>query len=285
MEILCKSILVSLILFGGGQLTRGQSQRSNGRWSLDELSSITVLLVNEQKQHSGTGTVIRHGTKFFILTAKHVAIDLDMRSTVFIKMKDRNAGVFSMKSLVGEKLNVKSHPKADVSIIELSLHKPDIDNWFYENSLPTENIYHGEYGGNLDIGRERELSFLGYPYVDGSAPNRFMPMSFNCRFSSELQYYKLKVANILIDCDVLFLDRISIEGASGGGLYAGVSKNINFLDTGLTQLVGIISGNLTVEKKQVIAGSEQSIFESRLCFVMPTKYVWELLNEQQTDMK
>jgi len=175
------------------------------------------------------------------------------------------------------KLTIQNHPNADVAIIELELRKLDIDGWFYENSLPSDNIYRGEYGGDLDIGRERELSFLGYPYVDLSDQKRFMPMSFNCRFSSELQYYKLTEDSTRIECDVLFLDRISIEGASGGGLYSGVRKNINFLDTGSTQLVGIISGNKTVERKQKISGSEQSIFESRLCFVMPTKYVWDLL--------
>ena len=73
-----------------------------------------------------------------------------------------------------------------------------------------------------------ELGFLGYPIYNLS--NRFSPPYFSCHYASDFTTLQIKYEKdrLTLNSNVFFLDRVSIEGASGAGLYHSILKPLTF---------------------------------------------------------
>lgn len=79
-------------------------------WSIADLSSVTVLLYNGTTNKSGTGTLIIHNKRYFILTALHVSRLLTLDSKIAIKMF-KGFGEFQLKELTLGKSEWIEHKK------------------------------------------------------------------------------------------------------------------------------------------------------------------------------
>lgn len=234
-------------------------------WNLDGVSNITVMLyqkITDTNGFNGSGTIINHHGRYFLLTANHVAkLMKDDASIVFRTNGDKPA-IMPLKLLAkDQQIKWLNHNVADLSIIELSTTDGNVEARLKQWSFPSTQIY-----SNKDLPqKEADLTFLGFPRIDLELEH-FSPLTFNSHLSSGLitQFrYDTK-----IKCNFFYLDIPSMQGCSGSGVYFSVQKAM-FFGGNVTVFIGVVHGTATDDTG------------GKLATITPAFYVWDLLNQIQ----
>jgi len=249
-------VIIIITLFN----IKGKCQ-TDSLWTMEGISNITVYLYQKMANDSaigGTATVINHKNKFFLLTAHHVAKEMTLNSKVFFRIDHDRPAIVDLSSVTqGNQLNWITHPEADISLVELKPSNINIKQRLQQWSLPSALIY----AGTQTLARDNDVTFFGYPILDSDIKH-FSALSFSAYLASGLiTNYRYDVKT---KCTFFYLDQPSMQGCSGGGVYASVKK-AEYYSLGKTLLLGVVHGT---------AGDNTG---GKLCAVTPAYYVWDLL--------
>lgn len=239
------------------------SQDIGLKWTRDQLSYATILLyqsIDDTSGNIGTGTIISLDSRYFILTANHVAQRLLDNSKIIFRMKGDKPKIYNLKLFMSDsRFNWKHHATADLSMVELYPFDDFTINFFQKWSFPINKIYKGKPLPSYDT----DLTFFGFPIIDLELEH-FSPLVFSGQLSSGLITQKRIDTNT--KSNFFYLNIPSIQGCSGSGVFLGVKKAIVVGETN-TYLIGIIHGT----KGDNTGG--------KLAAVTPAFYISDLLKE------
>ena len=213
------------------------------KWKVEELADISILLyrqITPKTAKTGTGTIVNHGNRYFLLTASHVAKNMDSLSHLVFRLKGDKPYSKKISILTKEK-NVSwiHHKIADIAIIELKIpDDPILLNQYYVNSFPISQINPNRETPT----RSMNIIYYGYPVLDLKL-NHFSALSFDSHLSSGL--ITSKRGDTKTNCDLFFLESPSIQGCSGSGVYVGVEKIGVSVGPAQTILVGVMHGTFS----------------------------------------
>lgn len=258
-----KALIITILLLLNNTLIKAQNLPiPDSVWSLEQLTYPSVYLsqpIGNNQSRGGSGTIIAHAGKFYILTASHVAEF--MESTGIIVFKEQGDIPFEIK-LGSLKKNLTDtwvhHPIADLAILEISATKADILQRLTNWSIKSNCIVQTKEIPPYDI----DIDFIGYPVVH-AIPGHFSPIIQTTTKASGLITAKWKSKNGDKYCDFFALGKPGMQGGSGGGVFVGVDKMTRLGDK--TLLVGIIS----------LTFSDTT--GGKLCGVIPIYYLWDIL--------
>ncbi len=243
---------------------------SKVRWTVDDLAHATVLLIDSALR-AGTGLIISHNQKCYLLTAGHVANLRRLKeSGVIFFVLDQHTPVGVALADITKNKSWKHHQSADVSLIELTPNAKDLEIHLALISFPSFNITESQ----REYSRDNNLLAIGYPFA---APpmEHLSPSIFDCKVANLLSAVWLD--SLKVDylrgksCSVFLLDRPSIQGISGGGLFSNVHRagfSINAPANNQTSLWGLLS--MTIQDNT----------GGKMAAVMPSFYIWDLLNNE-----
>jgi len=156
------------------------------------------------------------------------------------------------------KLKWTDHTEADISIIELIPYRKDITQRLNLWSFPSYLIKKGEEA----LPRDQEVTFLGSPIIDFEM-NHFSPLSFTAFLSSGL------ITGLHADnkqkSTFFYLEKPSMQGCSGSGVYSSVIKMM--FHSSRTLLVGVVHG------------TRSDNTGGKLTAIIPSFYIWDLLKD------
>lgn len=253
-----------LILFLGSFAvsTTSYGQRDS-LWSQDDISNVTVFLyqkTSDTSAKSGSGTIISHDGKYFLLTANHVAKEMRNDAKVVFRISGDKPGIIDLLVLSKtHSLNWTSHPIADLSLMELSTTNKDIEKRLKEWSFPSYLIYGGKDAAPKDV----DITFLGYPLLDLQLEH-FSPLIFTSHLASGL--ITQTRADTKTKCTFFYLDLPSMQGCSGSGVYYSVKKAM------------FIGGNKTIFLG-VVHGTQGDNTGGKLAAITPSYYIWDMLKD------
>lgn len=235
--------------------------------TIEDLSASVVFLHDSEAppyNKSATGFLVADGGKPFLVTASHVATE--MNSTCFgtIRMEGDKPFTFKLSELVagGGKFEWKSHKEADVAVISL---RPEQN--FFKNHLQ----YHF-----LDISwfenktvapaRAKTLTVLGFPLELGTEGS-FSPLSRETKASSGLLV--MNRGDTKTPATFFITQDPSIGGFSGAPVFdlgLPYSENGTFtLQPSNIRILGLVHGTLSDNTG------------GKLGAVVPAAYICELL--------
>ncbi|MDP8221229.1 MAG: hypothetical protein P9X26_07775 [Candidatus Stygibacter frigidus] len=239
------------------------SSESDSLFTQDQISDMTIMFyqqVNDTLAIRGSGTLLNYESRYFILTASHVANKMTKTAKVLFRLPEDKPEIVDLLTVVGKNdLDWKNHKIADISMIEVYPKDERITNYFCENSFPLNQI---NFYKTL-VSREADLTFLGYPVIDLTGEH-FSPLIFTGYLASGL------ITQLRYDtqtkCNFFFLNIPSIQGCSGSGVFFSVKKKM-YIGNKVTNLIGIVHGT----KSDNTGG--------KLAAITPSYYVKDLLNE------
>jgi len=241
----------------------GICQRSDSHWNNDQVSKATVLLYQNYDKYTkfGTGTIINHKNRFYLITATHVANELKKDSKIVIETKGKTPITLDLRNLIKD-MNLKwtDHPEADVSIIQLFPFSSEIEQRLKKCSFPSLLINKEK----INLPKEQNVIYFGFT-PKNLEMNQYSLLSFYANLSSGL------IKGIRSDnnkgCSFFFLDKPSMEGCSGGSVFGLSAKSI--------KLIGIVHGTASDNTG------------GKLAIITPSYYIWELLKgfEQSLPVK
>src|SRR3972149_5428383 len=127
-------IFIALILL----TVPSYSHAIDALWDEEQISNATVLLF-QNPNSGGSGTIIKGNGKYFLLTASHVAKNMKNDAKIVLRLKGDKPGIYDLLSNVKDKsLNWKHHPIADIAMIELESINISTKNLFEEYAFPIE---------------------------------------------------------------------------------------------------------------------------------------------------
>ena len=182
-------------------------------------------------------------------------------------MKENTLLIFSIKNdipymvklkdiAIKSKVEWRHHNIADVAIIGIDVtNDTTLDSIFKKYALPVKNIN----AGKSVPSRDQDITFYGYPVIDLKLQH-ISALSFKAYLSSGLITQKInnKYSN------VFFLDKPSIQGCSGSGVFIGVKKPVYVGRK--TFLIGIMHG------------TQSDNTGGKMACVIPSYYIIELIN-------
>lgn len=251
----------------------GEDPVTNKTW-IDSITATVVFLSSEfpqiidgkqvqNKTVFGSGLFVLHEGRVFLVTATHVAKDMNPNGHITYKGDDGVGIVQTFSQLSGAQIPVWiTHPNADVSVLELH---PDaeqtqkLQGHFLESSFRMlKSMDH--------ISRERPTMTFGFPLQLGSR-GRFSAISREAKPSSDV--ISIREQGTSVDTSYLFLDSPSIGGFSGGPVlhYPGPYTENGALVMGNDVMcIGIIHGTISDETG------------GKLAAVVPSTFILEALN-------
>lgn len=214
------------------------SQEDKVQWDADEISNTTVFLsqpISPNLAISGSATLLKFKTFYFLLTANHVAKELKLDSKILFRQSGDKPLIIDLLKIVKDgKLSWNSHPEADIAIIEIVPYNDTLKNYFKVWSFPINQILNSKEM----INRDANITFLGYPVFDLKMEH-FSPFVFDARISSGLMTQPRYDTGTL--CNFYYLSEPSIQGCSGSGVYYSIKKGM-FLGGDKTILIGVVHG-------------------------------------------
>lgn len=238
------------------------SQDKNKKWDLNQLMDTCVMLYQPQGTNEGkvgTGTVIKHEDRYFLLTASHISEFLKDNSVIGFHFPGDKLEKYLLKDLMkNDTLDWKHHKEADIALAELESSNPGIKKYISEHSFPISQILGTKGMGSM----EEELKYFGFPLIDLKGEH-FSPLVFSANRSSGLLTQPRGDNKVM--CNFFYLNSPSIQGCSGSGVFYGVKKTISFGDK--TMLIGIIHGTF----KDDTGG--------KMAAVTPSYYINDILNQ------
>jgi len=237
-------------------------QEKKIQWNDEEVGDMSILLyrkINDSTANTGTGTIINNKSKYFILTAQHVALNMDEETIVVFRLPGDKPKFVNLKKLVrNNSINWINHKEADISIIELDLPMEiQLRERIVLNSFPIEQINLSKKLPSRDV----DITFFGYPVIDLNMEH-FSALNINSRICSGLITQK-RADNKKLST-FFYLDRPSIQGCSGSGVYYSVSRSM-YIGGNKTILIGIMHGT----KSDNTGG--------KLSMITPSYYLLDLL--------
>lgn len=253
--------LISFIFFLFVVNSFAIAQVGNSLWNQEQISNITILLYQPQVDTSGvigSGTIVNHQGKYYLLTAGHVAKEMKNDAKLVFRLNGDKPDVVDLLLLVKDNLlKWKNHSIADLSLIELIAINEDIKNRFQNFSFPSSSIQNGKALPE----READLTFLGYPIVDLEMEH-FSPLIFTANLSSGL------ITQLRYDtktkCNFFYLNVPSIQGCSGSGVFYSVKKAM-YYGGDKTIMIGVVHG------------TQGDNTGGKLAAITPSYYIFDLL--------
>ncbi|MBX2932013.1 MAG: hypothetical protein KF781_08720 [Chitinophagaceae bacterium] len=232
-------------------------------WSQDDISNVTVFLyqeISDMSAQSGSGTIINHNGKYFLLTANHVAKEMRNDAKVVFRIAGDKPGIVDLLALSKtHSLKWTTHPIADLSLMELATTNKEIEQRLKEWSFPSYLIY----GGRETAPKDVDITFLGYPLLDLQLEH-FSPLIFTSHLASGL--ITQRRADTKTKCTFFYLDLPSMQGCSGSGVYYSVKKAM------------FIGGNKTIFLG-VVHGTQADNTGGKLAAITPSYYIWDILKD------
>jgi len=231
-----KQILV-LLTISLCNLTYGQTMKA--LWNENEIGDISVLLFRQQNNNlssTGTATIIYHENRYFLLTAAHVAKDMDSLSKIVFHVENDKPMIVDLKSLtLLEPIAWTEHNEADIAILELKLPTDTLlKNRFESIAFPIAQIYNGK-----DLpSRSAGITFVGFPVIDLDLIH-FSALFFNANICSGL--ITQNRGDNKKKCTFFYLNTPSVQGCSGSGVFFSVQKDMYF-GGDQTILIGVMHG-------------------------------------------
>lgn len=259
-----KTIYLLILILYVPRLLKAQ----RGTYSKDELANSILdlrrdTIINGKLTYvTGTGTFIVKDETPYIVTANHVAKEINEKGYVIIKGNNDNPIRLNIVSLVGQKtINWKIHPKADVAILKLNSEKWIVDSGYLEKRFLPNTIF---YDTLKSVSRETALTVFGFPLGLGTE-GFFSPLTYRTFFSSGLitlpRFDNKKLSTFIL------LENPSTGGYSGGPVFEmGIIETANVrMSTGRgTICYGIIHGTISDETGGKIAAITPSFYISEL---------------------
>lgn len=208
----------------------------------DELAITVVNLRKPLKsghENTGTGSFITKDNKMYIVTATHVAKNMDSLAYVIIEDKKSLPVRLKLKELAPN-IKWKNHPIADLSILELNPKKEIIDKYLQKRFIPFDIIDLSQ----VAMPRNTQLTIIGFPLGLG-ANGHFSPLTYRSYPSSSLITFNRADTNT--PQTFIILENPSIGGYSGGPVYdlsIVQAGNVTMRGNG-TKLHGFIHGTIS----------------------------------------
>lgn len=185
---------------------------------------------------SGSGFLLKAESRYFLITARHVAREMKANAQIVFPMTSNSAKIIALARISPNK-TWDHHATADISLLELqprsAIEKLDFDT----ASFPIENL-------SADIfSLSSEVVMMGYPILDVIGKN-FSPLIFETRISSILLSQPCVEGNDQNLCDAFFLQSPSYQGLSGGPVIVGIGRS-GFTTTDRTMVIGVTSGTMS----------------------------------------
>lgn len=238
------------------------AQDAKTLWNETEIGDISSLLyrqLNDSVASTGTATIIYNENRYFLLTAAHVAKEMDDLSLIIFHTQNDKPLKKSLKELsLAGKVEWKKHIEADIAILELKLPTDiTLKERFETLSFPINQIYNGK-----DLpSRSADISFVGFPVIDLDLIH-FSALFFNANICSGL--ITQKRGDNKKNSTFFYLNTPSIQGCSGSGVYFSVKKDVYF-GGDKTILIGVMHGTYSDNTGGKIAA------------ITPSYYIFDLL--------
>ena len=231
-----------------------------------ELLTNTVLNLRQQisptNSNVGTGTFISHNGKLFIVTAEHVAKDMQLDFKVVVKGVNDLPIELSLEDLTQQNSSIKwiNHPVADLAILELNPKINILQTTLQNRFLPSENIHKPQ----TVVNRNTQLTVIGFPMGLG-AVGHFSPLTFRTFASSG--FLSLPRFDNGKQCTFIVLENPGVGGYSGGPVIdISIYENMGMQMTGMgTMIHGFLHGTI----------SDQT--GGKLAAVTPSHYLFDIL--------
>lgn len=220
-------------------------------------------------KQSGTGFIINHNGRDYIVTAKHVAQFLDDNSEILLNVtKDSSINIpFGLirKSSLIKNARWFVHPKADLALHPIMYPSGKIE----QLHINTSDIIKNE----KKISLLTDVIILGFPLGLG-VHKSINPIAKKSQIASDVTTIDLPE----VDPNLKFylLDQALAQGYSGSPIFiseeipSGVSVGNRPLPAGeKITLIGILSGGLS------------DATGGKISVVVPISYLWEILNSDE----
>jgi hypothetical protein len=231
---------------------------------LQKLSDLTVMLyqpTTDTSAETGSGTIINHNGRLYLLTASHVAKEMKNDAKILFRLGGDKPEILDLLRITPKNaLEWKHHPTADIALIELIPSNERQRDRLNRNSFPSNSV---NWGKNLPQ-RDADLTFLGYPVIDMDLEH-FSPLVFTGYLSSGL--ITQKRYDTKTKCNFFYLNVPSIQGCSGSGVYYSVKKAGYYFGEKKTWMIGIVHG------------TQGDNTGGKLAAVTPSYYIFELLEK------
>lgn len=237
-------------------------QEKKVQWNETEVADMSALLYKQKTISSastGTCTTIKHKEKYYLVTAAHVAKNMDSLSQIIFRIQnDKPYKVDLTKISSTSGINWVFHKEADIAILELKMPDDEfIKNRIQNNHFPSSQIYNRK-----DLpSRDADITFYGFPVIDLDLTH-FSSLSFNAKICSGL-LTQLRGDNKQ-KSTFFYLNIPSIQGCSGSGVYYSVKKSM-FLGGKQTVFIGVMHGTYSDNTG------------GKLSAITPSYYLWDIL--------
>jgi S1-C subfamily serine protease len=251
-------IVFVLLLFGLSKNAFTQVYASRS-----QLARSIVYLENTSSGITGSGFICGLGNKVFIVTAAHVARQMDFKSIVLLSDSLDNPIPFTIQQLQAYALpsgRWTYHSIADIAIIQIVMSKMIVP-YMEKRVIGTEMLYDSLKAPSRDL----LLTTFGYPLQLGSR-GKVSPLTRGSHPASGLITLP-RADDTSILCDFFIMEDPSVGGFSGGPVIdISISKNLAITVTGDgTKIYGIMHGTLSDNTGGKFAA------------VTPIAYVFDLL--------
>ncbi|MFA6247619.1 MAG: hypothetical protein WC615_11810 [Mucilaginibacter sp.] len=254
-------ILLFIITKAYGQ--NPQLPKRDSSITADDLGNLTVMLYQPLSNSMGTGTIIKHNNLYYLLTASHVAKLMHESAKIIFHVGEDMPGILDLVMLTKHhELQWLHHPIADLSIIQLIPFNEDTRSRLAKTSFPSSWILPSNVGIS-NIGDGFDFTYLGYPIVELELKHFSALIFHSKRTSGLITQNRLEQKNI--KCDFYFLDKPSMQGCSGSGVYISVRNSSMYTAADKTYLVGVIHGT---------QGDDTG---GKLAMITPSMYIYDLL--------
>ncbi|GGD41847.1 hypothetical protein GCM10011514_02300 [Emticicia aquatilis] len=251
----------------------GFSQIDLPHLSLDQISTSIVVLYDNECRLSGTGTLISHDNRYFIITAKHVASNLSNHAQVVFSFRKDSVPIKIDIIFISKNLPTiwTHHPKADISSLEVEPINKDWEQFLLQIAINSIRI-----PKSLDaLMRGDETYFYGFPNFDINSP-KISPVSFSAEISSIINSTKIFESRVFESLqtneyvEYFYLDKPSMQGASGSSVFVRATKSgsgIMRSHFSMTAMIGVITH------------THSDNTGGKLGVVMPCYYIWDLISK------
>lgn len=232
------------------------------RVSAEDLGKTVVYL-----QSGGTGFLLGHNNRIYIVTAKHVAEHSFIDGQVVMNTLEGNSVTISFAKIRGKMEGAKwfFHSNADVAIHPIDI-QPNVAHIFY----PSDAMPKG-----LKVSLLSSVYILGFPKEQG-VNEHLSPIAKKARVASEPINVKYgerdpeEVRRFLRNVKLILLDEALSQGYSGAPVFC-----IMDVMTSNTRPSFKVGERFMLCGIQSLAISDKT--GGKLSVVVPTNYIWDVL--------
>lgn len=201
-----------------------------------DLYSKIVLIADERESQvsNGTGFIISKDKKYYLIIAKHVIANMDMKTTNgYFSYGSKIAVSYKLIHLLFNPIRRAFDEKSDCVVFQLDPFDAQCLSVLKHVAMDASILE----TSRTNLSRSMELLIMGYPIYNYS---NFHPIT-----------NKTKIASSLISIDMgvntnpflgYYLEKISMQGFSGAPIFSGVSDGSTNKPI-KTSLIGTVTGN------------------------------------------